>query len=347
MIDEASSRHSEFLQTQSGTIIEPSGAKVILFGVNEFNEWWSSFESYYEAPIGRKLIYAASDDEEHHLGTDTSYEIPKWFGKKTVFRRMNTRWITMGWGVNAPLDARIQSPCHDLLGAGFALAHYEHQNGKRYQMEWRQLNSEFIKLDFTEKLDEIPLAPKAVMPAWVLKREHSDVTTTSLEHEIDLRSFGFFKGQERAMFLPVSVFYRLYYSVLGRPFQAGLKWSNTLHIEGLDHSSTSLVEALSESSALMFKSSDYTIFVQTQSDWEAHIKTRISSRGFGTVTVEEFVAGSSPSVRMSLNSPLPGLALGLLISMWERAHGAPCSSEVIFNTESALIYLHPRKVEYI
>ena len=314
MIDEASSRHSEFLQTQFGTIIEPSGAKVILFGVNEFNEWWSCFESYYEAPIGRKLIYAASDDEEHHLGTDTSYEIPKWFGKKTVFQRMNARWITMGWGVNAPLDARIQSPCHDLLGAGFALAHYEHQNGKRYQMEWRQLNSEFIKLDFTEKLDEIPLAPKAVMPAWVLEREHPGITTTNLEHELELRSFGFFMGRERAMFLPISVFYRLYYSVLGRPFQAGLKWSNTLHIEGLDHSSTSLVEALS---------------------------------GFGAITVEEFVAGSSPSVRMSLNSPLPGLALGLLISMWERAHGAPCTSEVIFNTESALIYLHPRKVEYI
>jgi hypothetical protein len=214
-------------------------------------------------------------------------------------------------------------------------------------MEWRQLNSEFIKLDFTEKLDEIPLAPKAVMPAWVLKREHPGITTTNLEHELDLRSFGFFMGRERAMFLPISVLYRLYYSVLGRPFQAGLKWSNTLHIEGLDHSSTSLVEALSESSALMFKSSDYTIFVQTQSDWEAHIKTRISARGFGAVTVEEFVAGSSPSVRMSLNSPLPGLALGLLISMWERAHGAPCTSEVIFNTESALIYLHPRKVEYI
>lgn len=346
MVDDSSSRHAEFLHTNYGTIIDPSGRKVLLFGVNEFNEWWGCFESYFEAPIGRKLIYAASDDEEHHLGTDTNYNIPKWFGKKTVLQRMNRRWTAMGWGVYSPLDTRIQSPCHDALGAGFALAHYEHQNGKRFQMEWRQLNSEFIQLDFTEKLDEIPLAPKAARPAWVLERGHSDVTTRVLEHELDLRSFGFFMGQERAMFLPISVFYRLYHSVLGRPFQAGLKWSNTLDIEGLDDSSLSLVEALTASSSAMFTSSDYTIFVQTQSDWEDHIKTRIGSRGLGMVNVEEFVAGSSPYVRMTLHSPLPGLALGLLIGMWHRAHGTPCASEVVFNGETTSIYLHPRMVEY-
>ena len=346
MADEPSPLHSEFLLTDAGTIIDSHGSAVMLLGVNEFNEWWGCFESYFQAPIGRKLIYAASDDEEHHLGIHSLYTIPKWFGKASVLERMNQRWITMGWGVHLPVESRIQSPCHDALGAGFALAHHEHKSGKRYQMEWRQLNSDFIQLEYAEKLDEIPLAPEAMAPSWVPSQGHPLLKSAPLDHDFESRSFGFFMGRERAMFLPISVFYRLYNGVLGRPFQSDLKWPELLNIEGLDDSSSSLTTALAASSSSMFKGSDYTIFVQTQSDWESHINARISSRGMGTVNIEEFVGGTSPSVRMTLSSPLPGLTLGLLIAMWERAHGAPCSANVVFTDKTALISLHPRRVEY-
>ena len=346
MTDESSPLHSNFLLTNSGTIIDSHGSTVVLFGVNEFNEWWASFESYFQAPIGRKLIYAACDDEEHHLGINSMYTIPKWFGKASVLERMNQRWIEMGWGVYMPGDSRIQSPCHDALGAGFALAHHEHQNGKRYQMEWRQINTEFIQLEYTEKLDEIPLAPKAMNPSWVPKTSHSVVTTHPLEHDFESRTFGFFMGQERAVFLPVSVFYRLFHGVLGRPFQLDLKWPEALNIEGLNDTESTLTKALASSSSSMFKGSDYTIFVQTQLDWESHINTRITSRGLGSINVEEFTISASPMVRMTLHSPLPGLTLGLLIAMWERAHGVPCTTDVTFSDDYALISLHPRKVEY-
>ena len=338
--------HSEFLLTDSGTIIDSHGSTVVLFGVHEFNEWWSCFESYFQAPIGRKLIYAASDDEEHHLGMNSLYTIPKWFGRAAVLERMERRWIEMGWGVHMPLESRIQSPCHDALSAGFALAHHEHKNAKRYQMEWRQLHSESIQLEYNEKLDDIPLAPTAMTPPWVPKETLPVLTTLPLDHDLEPRSFGFFMGQERAIFVPNSVFYRLYNGVLGRPFHPDQKWPKSLHVSGIDETPSSMTKALAASSSSMFKASNYIIFVQTQLDWESHINTRITSRGLGIVNIETFEMGSTPSVRMNLHSPLPGFTLGLLIAMWERAHGAPCSAEVVFREQSALISLHPRKVEY-
>ncbi|HJM54952.1 MAG TPA: hypothetical protein QGI72_01755 [Poseidonia sp.] len=347
MKDQSLSQWLDFQVTNSGLIVDGEGVYVILISVNDFHVWWRHFESCFKSPIGRKLIYAASDDEEYFLATSQSFRFPKWFGKKKVIEAMNVRWKTMGWGVHLPQFRRIQSPCHDALSAGFGLAHHEHAEKRRYRLEWRQINSELIELDFSDKSEDIPIAPKPNPPEWVSSADGGEIFLKPLEHEFEPRTFGFFMGQERSMFIPPTALYRLFQSVKGRPFNSEQRWREGCTLTGLSEESASLFRALVTSATAMFEASEYSIFIQNQSDWESHLKHRIFSRGLGSTIIEQFSLEDAPAVRMKIFSPLPTLAVGLILGMWERAHGFPCDYEVQIGSDSVVIFFHPRKVEYI
>lgn len=334
------------LATNSGLLIDDSGSVVLLISVNEFHDWWNYLESSFESPIGRKLIYAASDDEEYFLANNPSYKIPKWFGKNKIIQSMKVRWTSMGWGIHLPGIRRIQSPCHDSLSAGLGLAHHEHVDQQRYRMEWRQVHSDLVELDFTKRMEDIPTAPTVTSPEWVVPIGLADIHTKPHEHEFEPRSFGFFWGQQRSIFLPTSILHRLFESIMGRPFNSERRPREGLHVTGISENPTMLFKTLIESSSAMFDASDYSIFIQNQDDWESHLQHNIRSRGFGDVSVEDFAMDESPTVRMTIRSPVPTFAIGLMVGMWERAHGSPCMCRVEISSDLLTVSLYPRSVDY-
>lgn len=347
MANELPMNQFEVRSTNTGLLVDETGTGLMLISVNEFQQWWRSLESSFQSPIGRKLIYAASDDEEYFLATNPSYKIPKWFGKKKIVQAMGLRWTSMGWGLHFPDAKRIQSPCHDSLSAGIGLAHHEHVEQQRYRMEWRQINSDLIEMDFTNRAEDIPIAPPAPSPEWASPVDLADIHTHPIEHEFEPRSFGFFWGQKRSIFLPISILHRLFDSIIGRPFNSERHHREGIQVTGVSEQSSLLFLTLVESSAAMFQASDYSIFLQNQGDWESHIQHNIISRGCGHVTVDHFSLEDGPSSCMTVHSPLPTFTVGLLVSMWERAHGSPCICDVEIISNLLKIHLRPRSVEYI
>ncbi|MGB1485623.1 MAG: hypothetical protein ACPG9E_06495, partial [Poseidonia sp.] len=54
-------------------------------------------DSLYSSPLGRKLIYAATDAEERIL-RQSNLQFGRWFGKRNVTKKLGLRASSMGWG---------------------------------------------------------------------------------------------------------------------------------------------------------------------------------------------------------------------------------------------------------
>ena len=345
MSDSIASIHNGFTHATGGRILDPFGHELLLFGVQEFNDWWNQFESFFASPIGRKLIYAATDEEEYSLGKHPYIQPKKWFSKKKSYSALLQRWRAMGWGVYDLESDSILSPAHPTLTVGFALAAKEHFVQKRFRLEWDQRSSDYISIDFSEKNEPMSDVHQAPLLNW------GEETTLShgkeeLNHEIQLRSFGFFIGQQRGLFVPSQVLNRLYFGLQGRPLRDARSVQQDMEVEGLEQSIMPLFQASVAASKFMFESSNYGLFVQQESDWNDHVELRLSQRGFGVLSEQGCSLSSTNSLEATLHSPHPGYSLGLIWGMWERAHGSPFRMKVEIGIDALIFSLYPRQMDY-
>ena len=61
--------------------LDAFGAPCVLLGTVEFTDFWNAFDACF-SPMGRKLIYAATDAEEDILRGTQQIEFGKWFGRR-------------------------------------------------------------------------------------------------------------------------------------------------------------------------------------------------------------------------------------------------------------------------
>ena len=131
------------------TAFWPFGQPCVLMGVVEFSKFWHQLDASFESPLGRKLIYAATDAEERILSYYPSVQFGRWFGKRKAKKRLQKRALEMGWGEFG--EASISGPAHDGLTVGFSLAHYEHMSKQRANVEWNQVSADMIHLEYSRK----------------------------------------------------------------------------------------------------------------------------------------------------------------------------------------------------
>lgn len=325
-----------------GYFYDPLGQPCVLMGAVEFSKFWHHLDACFESPLGRKLIYAATDAEERVISKHPNLQFGRWFGKAKVLRRLQKRAREMGWG--RFVEDHISAPVHDGLTVGFSLAHHEHLHQQRATMEWHQISADAIRLTFAKKEDPMVPAPVPQRLPW-FGSEHPGSLTGAIELNLDVRANVFFNGEERSFFLSNHVFFHLFESLFGRPMAKESSRSFRLDLEASYEHGDVLASVIFAASS-SFLSSDRPIYVQTPSDWAGHFSARLTQRGFGTVRVEQSILENHDRSVFIVKSPVAPLAIGQLIGMWQRAHGTIGDVRVEPADDGVRVSLGLRRVEY-
>lgn len=341
MSDAFSEMNSSFTFGDDGFFLDPFGQPCVLMGVVEFSKFCHHLDALFESPLGRKLIYAATDAEERILAVQPNVQFGRWFGKSKAQKRLEKRAMEMGWGEFR--EASISGPAHDGLTVGFSLAHHEHISQQRANVQWNQVSADMIHLEFATKNEDITPAPSPPQLPW-FGSEHQGLSSSYLDIELDRRSSSFFNGDERSFFLPTHVFLHLFGSLLGRPLSEDFSGQFSLEVEeSMEHAPTFLAAVLAASKA--FEANERPVYVQSAGDWEGHFTDRLTKRGFGQVRVEQSILDEDFST-FSVRSPVAPVAIGLLIGMWQRAHGMIGEVKIEVVSDSLLVSIFPRRVDY-
>ena len=332
---------TSFVFGDDGFFIDPFGQPCVLMGVVEFSNFCHHLDASFESPLGRKLIYAATDAEERTLSGYPSVHFGRWFGKSKAKKRLQKRAMEMGWGEFG--EASITGPAHDGLTVGFSLAHHEHISKQRANVDWNQVSTDIIHLKYTPKNENITPAPSPPHFPW-FGSEHRGSSLRQLDVELDRRSSSFFNSDERSFFLPTLVFSYLFASIVGRPLSEEISGQFSLEIEeSIEHPNTFRAAILAAKQA--FEANERPVYVQTASDWEGHFADRLTKRGFGMVKVQQSIIDSDSSV-FSVHSPVAPVAIGLLIGMWQRAHGVNGEVKIEVASKYLQVSISPRRVDY-
>ena len=333
--------HSGFTFGSNGFHCDDLGHGCVLLGTVEFQHFWNALDACFDSPLGRKLIYAATDAEERIIGVEDRFKHGRWFGRRRVREALQRRSELMGWGTFHP--EFIAHPAHDALSVGFSLAHREHLDGQRFNVEWRQRSSDAIATTFNEKDGEMTAPNPPRSPMWS-GTHRSSSPSASLNLELDVRDSGFYLAEARSMFLPVDLFHHLFASLSGRPVV-----SNTHPIdvaEGAVVDDVSALEAVVHAACTAFEKTDRPIYVQRSSDWSGHLEAHFSQRGFGRVDVEEHMSDGKVETTFRVQSPVVPFVLGSLIGMWKRAYGTRVQSTLDHDEHGWKLLLREPSVEY-
>lgn len=321
-----------------GTITDDWGASVLMFGTVEFLQFWNALDGQFDSPMGRKLIYAATDSEERFLNDTTFARRKGFFWKKKAVRQFEERWRNMGWGSWSRFH--IVQPCHDALAVGLSLAHDEFLESRRAEVNWRQSSSEMLDLEFSSKNSQVSELGSVDQLDWGVLPDDSSLLS-GMDLDLEPRSFGYFFGQERVFFLPVGVVHALFISLRGRPCQP--LNGNAYEVELPD---SVLFCATASAMASAFSHSQHAVYLQGSSDWQGHLEQRFESRGFGKVSVQSSILDGDVSSVFLVRSHVPSLACGLLIAMWERAHGERARVHVSKSENELVLTLNKPMVDY-
>ena len=100
----------------------------------EFESWWIHFEKIIGVPMGRKLVNAATDEEEFHIMNNNLFEcgslLQKISSEKGIIA---ARWLQYGWGELQIDDEQILTPTIAPFTVGVALAAIEYCRGSRFK----------------------------------------------------------------------------------------------------------------------------------------------------------------------------------------------------------------------
>jgi len=315
--------HHLFSFGSNGYHSDDLGHGCVLMGTVEFQHFWNALDACFESPLGRKLIYAATDAEELIITKADRFAYGRWFGRRRAEVALQHRSVIMGWGRIQP-DA-ISHPAHDALSVGFSLAHKEHLVGRRLNVDWHQHSADAITTTFKPKDGEMtaPLPPRS--PSWSGRRG-TPSGTNSPEPELDVRESGFFLGEARSMFLPVDVFHHLFAVLAGRPTVAASTSGDVHVVESVDE--PAVLKAIIHAACAAFERTNRPIYVQSASDWDGHFTVHFTERGWGRVEVEQSVLDGEQATVFYVESPVVPFVLGSLVGMWKRAHGKRVESTV-------------------
>ena len=321
-----------------GTITDDWGASVLMFGTVEFFQFWNALDGQFHSPMGRKLIYAATDSEERFLNETTFAKRKGFFWKKRAVNQFEERWRNMGWGSWSRFH--IAQPCHDAVAVGLSLAHDEFLESRRADVNWRQSSNEMLELEFSGKTSQVSELGSVDRLDWGVFASESALPS-GIDLDLEPRCFGYFFGQERVFFLPVGVLHALFISLRGRPCQPTK--GDAYEVELPD---SMLFCAAATAMASAFSHSHYAVFLQASSDWKGHVEQRFESRGFGKVFVQSSILDGDTSSVFIVQSHVPSLACGLLIGMWERAHGERARVHVSKSENGLVLTLKKPMVDY-
>ena len=314
--------HEEFKCFSDGSLRDSLGHFQTVWKVIDFQRWWLAFESHAGIPLGRKLMNAATDQEEYFLNESSLLDLGWFMKKKRIHSTLLKRWRTMGWGLYSYKHNTIFSHLHAPVCSGFALATLEIIRARRFKVQWRQVSNIQIQLETDDDIRSISLAPKPPIFCWdSIQSNVEPIQGHGLSLDLQRNEYGWSHSAEQSFILPVGVLQRLFESVHMQGLQISSEadsWEfpedfNTSHSLSLRLSSLAMNE--------MVSLSERPIYIQNLESWNQLAEAHLKPFGLGSF-VKVRSLDEQGGVEFELPpSPLLPLTIGLLIAFWQRGFG--------------------------
>ena len=311
--------HSEF-SSNNGCIMDSTGRPWIIWKTTDLYAWWHAFEANSSTPLGRKLMNACADQEEHLLIQNPLRNVG-WFRRsKRLQAAIERRWNMYGWGSFNVAKASAQTLLFAPVAAGFALATKEQLAQQRFKSEWQQLGQKSIQFNWTPDSTNLPPAPEAPALPWGQSTALA-MDPVSILSEFEWLNGGWALSGESVIFLPMDAFTRLFHTCRAYQHTLDSEHANAWVTPQLADGNRSVFLMIVASMAELVQSSEQPIYIEDISSWSSLSGHYLAPYGWGRPMDVESL-GSPHGVRFKLiDSPVLPFHVGWLVAMWERGHG--------------------------
>lgn len=329
-------------QSGLGLMTTARGEQVQLWGAQDFHRWWYAIEERFFTPVGRKLLYAVSDAEEHMIRQHAEFANRWYLRRSSVANNLAQRRNIMGWGHFDVRAGVLVQPVHDLVDAGSALAHKEHLESTRFNMEWQQHNEGSMSLSFSPKTEPMTAVGAPPQRRWSSSR-HRPPNDEAVEIEFTTRRVGFFVNDERHFLLPDVFFSYLFEALLSVELHTSTGPPG-LCIKMESETEEPLFAAVSRASYEAMTSSNRLVFFDTVEDLRGVFRFHVHRLGLGAVIVSDYQRPNEMTLDfIGEHTPLVvGWVYGLIcLGSGERVEG-----EVSQNADGCRLQIWPEKVSF-
>ena len=334
-VDEESSNFSSLLHTsfslfKDGSIRDRNNRSWLVWNIADFNHWWLSLETIIGIPLGRKLMNSAADHEEWLLENDLKLPNSGFFKRKKQNLMLLQRWNQLGWGRFSKSMEILHSHLLAPVVSGFCLASIEKVSMSRQKVQWTQISSSEIHIEFKPDNRQIHPSPAAQSFPWSPNQADSFAESmTEMDLDIELRENGWAHAGESTCFLPAGFFSRIFNTVSLQSFAHHSSWKDAFRFSDvLDQGSSQALIVTCLSVEELLSRSERAIYIQNLESWDLLDSAYLSKFGFGTYldisSIDEH-GGVLFEIPNSVQFPF---LIAWLIAFWQRGHGRKAKSEL-------------------
>ena len=310
--------------TRNGLIIDKNGMCWYLWRADALGLWWRLFEEIIDAPMGRRMVNSACDEEEDLL----KYGVLDYggiFRKRKTLSALQHRWKIHGWGV-----PYLSPPSFDSIGlkplfAGILQADFERINSKRYRMLWDEKTEQTTLLTLEENDVSLPSAKSSSLTV-----ELGQPLVKEIEKGWNIDGIGHF-------LLPVGIFRRLHESSAGMEARVGederASWPDSW-----DDGSISIALAAKK----LFIAGEDLFLAADHVGWVDCCKALFGEKGLSTpLSVKPLDNNGGIELKYSEIKCIP-MTLGYLAGAWVRCEGRPVKLSLRVEDDFQYISLQSR-----
>ena len=329
---------STLKKDSNGHLFDSSGNHLMLWKAIEFESWWIHFEKIIAVPMGRKLVNAATDEEEYHLLTNAQYDVSGFFKKSRKRDLISERWLQYGWGELNFKDNTITRPTLAPFSVGVALAALEYCRQSRFKVSWNQPNSTLINLNLEEESRNISPSKQVATFSWTKSCQDNYFTLSPVGNFQVVRKNGGwdFEG-ERMVFIPGNIITRLLFSTRSRSLNIPDELVQSVIFEGIDEAEKSTFLCTALAMANVIEQSERPVYILSDSEWIDKCQHLLGRFGFVCPNDVKSIDDSG-SIEFSFNhSPTLPFSVGALMALWQRACGRSAKLSVAFDDKQCIV----------
>ena len=308
----------ESLTNRDGFIVDSNRNCYMLWKQHEFSRWWRCFEGLFTHPLSRTFINSVVDDLEFHqrLASPTRF-----FKKKNFNANLVNLSHFFGSGRIDLSKKEIVNGAHPLFSVGLASYALEVFHQTRYKIRWNEPTPRVVQLSL-ENNTQLP-PPSPISPfSWSGKigpTLESDMIPFS--NQLISKESGHIEVDgERYMLLPASLLERFVSTCL--PHAPDMSQINWIECPSFWSSSEcSILALIITSIGDLFSLSERSVYITGAESWDAYFRVYLLDQGWGNVTLVSYDVRSYDTMLNVPRSPLAHFSIGLITSIWERAHG--------------------------
>ena len=309
--------------SRNGLIIDNDGNCWYRWRSDGLDTWWRFFEEIIDAPMGRKLVNSACDEEEWLLNSG-ELDYSGLFRKKKVKLALIDRWALHGWGVPNLKPPSFESSGLKPLFAGILQADIERINSMRYRMLWEEKSAETALLTLNETNLPVPNAKSSY-------DAYQKGESLQIEVEKGWRIDGL-----KYILLPVGLFKRLEEAC------AGL----VAKISEDERKSWPQVAdgflALALAAKKLFIAGEEIFLAADARGWMDSCESYFSPRGLASPISVNSIDSNGGIELLFKEIPLPSITVGYLAGAWVRCEGRPVKVELNYDGNHCHIRLQSR-----